>query len=80
MKKILSIILAALMLLSFAACSGNGGQTAEKTQEPTEAPTAEPTEEPRMSMDEMLEVAVEATVDNIYYATVYDNIAKAEYS
>lgn len=81
MKKIMSLLLAAVMLLSFAACSGNGGgQTAEATQEPTEAPTAEPTEEPRMSMEEMLEVAVEATVDNIFYATVYDNIAKAEYS
>lgn len=46
MKKLMSLLLAAVMLLSFAACSGNGGKTAEKTQEPTEAPTAEPTEEP----------------------------------
>ena len=46
MKKIMSLLLAAVMLLSFAACSGNGGgQTAEATQEPTEAPTAEPTPE-----------------------------------
>ena len=45
MKKFLSLLLAAMMLLSFAACSG-GGKTAEATQEPTEAPTAEPTEEP----------------------------------
>lgn len=40
MKKLLSLVLAALMLLSFAACSGsngNGGQTANGTQKPTEA-------------------------------------------
>lgn len=41
MKKILSLLLAAMMLLSLAACSG-GGKTAEATQEPTEAPTEEP--------------------------------------
>jgi|GEM_PF-5265120 len=47
MKKIFTIMLAAIMLLSFVACSGNGGgQTANVTTEPTEAPTAEPTEEP----------------------------------
>lgn len=46
MKKLMSLLLAAVMLLSFAACSGNGGKTAEVTPEPTEAPTAEPTEEP----------------------------------
>ena len=45
MKKLMSLLLAAVMLLSFAACSNNGGKTAEATQEPTEAPTAEPTEE-----------------------------------
>lgn len=44
MKKLMSLLLAAVMLLSFAACSGNGGgQTAEATQEPTEASMAEPT-------------------------------------
>ena len=44
MKKLMSFMLAVLMLLTLAACSGNGGQTANATQAPTEAPTAEPTE------------------------------------
>lgn len=52
MKKLLSLVLAALMLLSFAACSGNGGQTANGTQEPTEAPTPEPTPEVHQITDE----------------------------
>lgn len=79
MKKIFALMLAALMLLSFAACSGNGGQTANATQEPTEGPTAEPTEEPKMSKEEMLEIAVEAKDFEINNA-IYDNIAKAQYS
>ena len=41
MKKFLSLLLAAMMLLSFAACSG-GGKTAEVTPEPTEKATEEP--------------------------------------
>lgn len=42
MKKLMSLLLAAVMLLSFAACSGNGGgQTAEATPELTADPTPE---------------------------------------
>lgn len=47
MKKYFAILLAAIILLSFVACSGNGGgQTANVTAEPTEAPTETPTETP----------------------------------
>ncbi len=82
MKKLLSLVLAALMLLSFAACSGNsgkGGQTANATKEPTEASSAEPTKEPKMSKEEMLEIAVEAKDYEINNA-IHDNVAKAQYS
>lgn len=41
MKKIMSLLLAAVMLLSFAACSNNGGKTAEATPELTADPTPE---------------------------------------
>ncbi len=50
MKKIISIMLCVGMLLSFAACGGNGAengqQTADNTAAPTEAPTPAPTEAP----------------------------------
>lgn len=44
MKKMTSILLAAVMLLSFAACSGSSGGPAGTTAEPTAEPTAENTE------------------------------------
>ena len=81
MKKIFALMLAALMLLSFAACSGssgNGGQTTEATKEPTETPTAEPTEEPKMSMEDMLSQAIELTYSGINNSAPWDNIARAE--
>ncbi|MBR0136150.1 MAG: hypothetical protein IJM18_08105, partial [Clostridia bacterium] len=54
MKKYLALILAAAMLISFAACKRdkepeeNASQTSSEnvTEQPTEAPTPEPTEEP----------------------------------
>lgn len=63
----MSLLLAAVMLLSFAACSGNGGgQTAEVTPEPTEAPTAEPTEEPIKTKEELLSSSdIEATMSEL---------------
>lgn len=81
MKKLLSLVLATLMLLSFAACNGNGGnggQTAEATKEPTETSTAEPTEEPKMSMEDMLSQATELTYSGINNSAPWDNIARAE--
>ena len=41
MKKLMSFMLAVIMLLTLAACGGNGGQTANATQEPTAIPTQE---------------------------------------
>jgi len=43
MKKILSLLLALVLVLSLAAC---GGEKPEPTTEPTEAPTSAPTTEP----------------------------------
>lgn len=76
MKKFLSLLLAAMMLLSFAACSG-GGKTAEATQEPTEAPTAEPTEEPKETMEEMLAEAAEVDFGDITHESI-NNLARAK--
>jgi predicted small lipoprotein YifL len=42
MKKLLAMLLALVMVLSFAAC----GTTEEPAEEPTDAPVEEPTEEP----------------------------------
>ena len=42
MKKLLAMLLALVMVLSFAAC----GTTEEPVEEPTDAPVEEPTEEP----------------------------------
>ena len=81
MKKLMSLLLAAVMLLSFAACSGNGGgQTAEVTPEPTEAPTAEPTEEPIKTKEELLSSSdIEATMSELGKMTS-ENFAKAKLS
>ena len=46
MKKILSLILAAVMLLSLAACGGDGVDTTPATNAPTNAPTDAPTNPP----------------------------------
>ncbi len=40
MKKLLALALAVLMVLSLAACGGNGGQTADQTDTPSQAPEA----------------------------------------
>lgn len=78
MKKLMSLLLVAVMLLSFAACSGNGGgQTAEATQEPTEAPTVEPTEEPKKTMEEMLAEAAEVDFGDITHESI-NNLARAK--
>lgn len=78
MKKILAILLAAMIMLSFVACSGNGGgQTANVTPEPTEAPTAEPTEEPVKSKEELMSSSTEILFDELAKLT-YDNIAQAK--
>ena len=81
MKKLMSLLLAAVILLSFAACSGNGGgQTAEVTPEPTEAPTAEPTEEPIKTKEELLSSSdIEATMRELGKMTS-ENFAKAKLS
>lgn len=74
MKKYLSLILAVIMLLSLAACSGNGGQTANATQEPTEAPTAEPTEEPMLKIgDTYSGEIVDITINSVSYIDKIEN-------
>ncbi len=81
MKKIIAILLAAIMLLSFVACSGNGGgQTAQTTLEPTEAPTAVPTEEPKPTKEQLLSEAVELASTSYDYDRKENPVrAKAEY-
>ena len=54
MKKLLAMLLALVMVLSFAAC----GTTEEPVEEPTDAPVEEPTEEPT---EEPAEEPAEAT-------------------
>ena len=76
MKKLMSLVLAALMLLSFAACNGsngNDGQTANATPEPT----AEPTAEPIKTKDELLSSSEEISFTEFNNLTL-DNIAKAK--
>ena len=73
MKKLLSLVLAALMLLSFAACSGssgNGGQTANATKEPT----AEPTEEPMPKVGDTIHGKMfDITITGVSYPDKIEN-------
>lgn len=72
MKKLMSLVLAALMLLSFAACNGsngNDGQTANATPEPTA--------EPIKTKDELLSSSEEISFTEFNNLTL-DNIAKAK--
>ncbi|MBQ1893008.1 MAG: hypothetical protein II155_02765 [Clostridia bacterium] len=82
MKKLVSLLLAALMLLSFAACSGNGG----KAEEPTEAPASEPTSEqpvdatPENSEMTKLELLKKAEYVSSFQmsSSIAENIVRAE--
>lgn len=77
MKKLLSLVLAALMLLSLAACSGKEGNANEATQVPTEASTAEPTAEPVKTKDDLMASATEVSYTELYNMT-FEDIAKAK--
>ncbi len=71
MKKLLSIIMAGLMLLSLCACSA-GNTTppaANSPEEVTAAPTAEPTEEPPKDVRE----TDYAKIEGIYSQTNYED-------
>ena len=75
MKKLLAMLLALVMVLSFAAC----GTTEEPVEEPTDAPVEEPTEEPAeatytLGLGTVVEQSVgeKAQVDATFAAVVLD--------
>ncbi|MBQ8502820.1 MAG: hypothetical protein IJ491_00900 [Clostridia bacterium] len=72
MKKIIALLLAAIMCLSLIACGGNNAPETNETPTETTAP-----EEVKMSKDEMLAIAEEYTAGDIQNDSI-ENIARAK--
>lgn len=70
MKRVLSFLLALAVVLSLAACGGQGTPTAE----PTTAPTTEPTAEPTTAPTEPEIVPVDDNYRNWYEVFVYSYV------